>query len=169
MTDSEAIECSQRGNQDAFAELYGRHKSLVYRRCLQILRDPHTAEDASQEVFLKAWAHLGQFSGNSAFSTWLYRIATNESLVHLRKKPPTFVYLDDSTAKPFEVPDPRDTYQHVQLSEVLDKVRPQDEQVLGMWLDGHRNHEIAAALGTNLSNIKSRIHRTKNALREALA
>ena len=169
MTDPEAIALAKNGNREAFADLYRRHKKTVYRRCLQMLHNEHDAEDMTQEVFLKVWPRLGQFDCRSEFSTWLHRTATNTVIDHMRKKVPTFVYLDDSSAKPFEIPDSRDIHRRVQLSEVLEKVRPQDEQILGMWLDGRRNHEIARATGSNLSTVKSRVHRTKNALREALA
>jgi len=166
--DEVSLALAKRGEPDAFADLYRRHKQLVYRRCLQMLHDENKAEDATQDVFLKVWSHLGQFDGRSTFSTWLYRITTNHVLDSLRKTPPTFLYLDDVDTE-FEIPDPRDTHAHVQLSQVLEKVRPQDEQILGLWLDGRRTEEIARATGTGVGNVKYRIHRTKNALREALA
>jgi len=165
---NEVLARAKQGDPEAFAELYVQYRHLVYRRCLQMLHDEPAAEDLTQEVFLKVWAHIGQFDGRSQFSTWLYRIATNAVLVYLRKTAPAFVYLDDNTAQ-FEIPNPSDTYRHVQLSEVLEKVRPQDEEVLGMWLDGRKIQDIAKSTGTNLSNVKSKIHRAKGALREALA
>src|SRR5262249_871335 len=72
------------GDRNAFAELIRRHHAKVMGLCLSMLRNGSLAEDAAQEVFIKAYRSLGRFSGDSSFSTWIYRIAANHCLDILR-------------------------------------------------------------------------------------
>lgn len=77
---------AQSGDANAFAALMSQYESHVYRLALNITRNPQDAEDALQDAFLKAYAHLGEFRGDSRFSTWLVRIATNEALTKMRQR-----------------------------------------------------------------------------------
>ena len=74
------------GNPDAYEVLVRRHQARVYRIALRILGDPADAEDVTQEVFVQVWSALAGFGGQSAFTTWLYRIAVNRSLNHRRRR-----------------------------------------------------------------------------------
>jgi len=74
------------GDHDAFAELVRRHHAEIIGLCVSMLRDASLAEDAAQEAFLKAFRSLEKFRKDSSFSTWLYRIASNTCLDHLRRK-----------------------------------------------------------------------------------
>ena len=76
------------GNANAFAALMSQYQSHVYRLVLSITRNRQDAEDALQDAFLKAYAHLGEFRGDSRFSTWLVRIATNAALTKMRQRSP---------------------------------------------------------------------------------
>lgn len=77
---------AQSGDANAFAALISQYESHVYRLALNITRNPQDAEDVLQDVFLKAYAHLGEFRGDSRFSTWLVRIATNAALTKMRQR-----------------------------------------------------------------------------------
>ena len=74
------------GNRNAYAEIVRRYEQRVRSYCAMTLRDTLAAEDAAQEVFIKAYEALGKFRGNSSFSTWIYRIAANHCTDLLRKK-----------------------------------------------------------------------------------
>src|SRR5712691_11101187 len=78
--DREAIEACQRGDRDAFDGLVERYQRDVYRLCYRYVNNHHDASDLAQDVFLKAYRAIGRFRGDSAFSTWLYRIAVNTCL-----------------------------------------------------------------------------------------
>src|SRR5215470_17997923 len=74
------------GGSGAFGELYERHRMRVYRTAFRILRNAQDAEDAVQRSFQRAFVNLSRFRGDSAFSTWLTRIAMNEALMMLRQR-----------------------------------------------------------------------------------
>jgi len=77
---------AQSGDAKAFAALMSQYESHVYHLALNITRNPQDAEDALQDAFLKAYAHLGEFRGDSRFSTWLVKIATNTALTKMRQR-----------------------------------------------------------------------------------
>lgn len=97
---TELIARAQRGDESALTALYHEHKSHVYRRCNQMLRNPADAEDLTQEVFMKLHQKIASFRGDSSFSTWLYRVATREVLMFLRGKQPETVSLQDLPREP---------------------------------------------------------------------
>jgi len=76
----------QRKKKGAFARLVDAHSDKIYRLALKMLGDQQDAEDVLQETFIKAFNHIDSFEGRSKLSTWLYRIAVNESLMLLRKR-----------------------------------------------------------------------------------
>ena len=85
MDDTELIEQVKAGNQSAYSSLMDRYMPLVYSLNLRMLRNPQDAEDATQDVFIRAYQQINQFRGQSRFSTWLYRIAVNMNLRKLKK------------------------------------------------------------------------------------
>src|SRR5205085_9193025 len=78
--DREAIEACRRGDREAFDRLVERYQRDVYRLCYRYVNNHHDSSDLAQESFLKAYRAIGRFRGESAFSTWLYRIAVNTCL-----------------------------------------------------------------------------------------
>jgi RNA polymerase sigma-70 factor (ECF subfamily) len=85
MSETEAIERAQAGESDSFEALYGLHKRRVYSLCLRMTGNTAEAEDLTQEAFLQLYRKIATFRGESAFSTWLHRLAVNVVLMHLRK------------------------------------------------------------------------------------
>src|SRR5690242_16133056 len=83
-----SLEALQAGDRAEFARLVDAYSGPIYRLVLKILGDPQDAEDVLQETFIKAYRHIRQFEGRSSFSTWLYRIASNESFMLLRRRQP---------------------------------------------------------------------------------
>ena len=99
----EAIEACRRGEREAFDRLVERYQRDVYRLCYRYVNDHEDANDLAQEVFLKAWRAIGRFRGDSAFSTWLYRIAVNACLNFRALRRPVTQELPETLADPVPV------------------------------------------------------------------
>src|SRR5262245_55595339 len=81
-TDAELVRRAQMGEEDAFAALFNAHKAKIYSLCLRMTSNTAEAEDLTQDAFLQVFRKLGTFRGDSALSTWLYRVAVNTVLMH---------------------------------------------------------------------------------------
>jgi RNA polymerase sigma-70 factor (ECF subfamily) len=93
--DSDVIKRAQEGDADAFAALFHAHKARIYSICLRMTTNAAEAEDRTQDAFLQVFCKIATFRGDSAFSTWLHRIAVNTVLMHFRKKSLNQVSLDE--------------------------------------------------------------------------
>ena len=179
LTDSELVELSRKGDQEAFGELTRRH----WRKCVDLgcffLRNRGDAEDSVQDAFLKAYEHLDQFQGGAEFSTWLSRIVVNECLMLMRVRRRTrFVYLDegpsDTRAVPVQVPgagpDPEGELAYFQLNDVLlgevKRIPPMLRNVMLLRdVEGLPVGDVAQQLGITVSAAKSRLVRARAELR----
>jgi len=85
-TNSDLVRRIQEGDATAFEDLFTAHKLRIYSLCLRMTNNAAEAEDLTQDAFLQVFRNLSRFRGESALSTWLYRIAVNTVLMHLRKK-----------------------------------------------------------------------------------
>src|ERR1700721_4770919 len=92
---SELVKRAQEGHSEAFAALFHAHKARIYSVCLRMTNNATEAEDLAQDAFLQVFRKIATFRGDSAFSTWLHRIAVNTVLMHFRKKSLTQVSLDE--------------------------------------------------------------------------
>src|SRR5712691_5210316 len=109
-TDEDLVRLAQRGETRAFDELVKRYQDKVYRLSYKILRHEDDAAEALQDAFLSAYRGLQKFKAESTFSTWLYRIATNASLMKYRKRRDHHVSLEqsqssDQDSEPLQLPD----------------------------------------------------------------
>ena len=86
MTEAEAIRLAQQGDAGAFERIYRLHSRRVYALCLRMVGNPAEAEDLTQDAFLQLFRKIGTFRGESAFSTWLHRLAVNVVLMKLREE-----------------------------------------------------------------------------------
>src|SRR5512134_820486 len=108
--DAELVELTLTGDNRAFDELVVRYRDRVYRLCMKILRHDDDAAEALQDAFLSAYRGLRNFKRESRFSTWLYRIAKNASLMKLRRRREGHVSYEQSQggqedAEPMAIPD----------------------------------------------------------------
>lgn len=95
MTDEQVLVMQAKsGHSSAFGELYERHRLKIYRSAFRILRNPQDAEDAMQQSFQGAFTNVNRFRENSAFATWMTRIAINEALMMLRRRRVTTLFLE---------------------------------------------------------------------------
>ena len=92
--DAELLAAAQRGDEDAFGRLTDPFRGELHAHCYRMLGSVHDAEDALQEVFLRAWRGLARFEGRSSLRSWLYTIATNTCLNQIARRPKRVLPLD---------------------------------------------------------------------------
>src|ERR1700730_13841521 len=178
--DSEVIRRAQEGDADAFATLFHAHKARIYSVCLRMTNNAAEAEDLTQDAFLQVFRKIATFRGDSAFSTWLHRIAVNTVLMHFRKKSLTQVSLDEpysnsDGAKIRREYGAKDNYltgcvDRVALSNAI-KDLPQGYRTIFLLheVEGYEHQEIAQMLGCSVGNSKSQLYKAKLRIRELLA
>lgn len=170
---------AQRGEEEAFATLYQLHKKRVYSVCLQMTRDVADAEDLTQEAFMQVFRSVSSFRGDSAFSTWLHRIAVNTVLMKLRRrKSPPLVSLDepvstDSPSMKREVgkadPSLSGAIDRIALRRAVEELPAGCRQIFDLHeVEGYQHHEIAKLLQCSIGNSKSQLHKAKIKMRDVL-
>ena len=176
------VAAAKNGNDASFEELVNRYEGKILRLTRNITGNREDAEDAMQEAFLKAYAHLEGFQGDSRFYTWLVRIAANEALMRLRRRRPGQFSIDqpsqgDSDLMPRELedwrPNPEREYAYAEMQQILgdamEKLEDEYRIVLVLRdLEELSTQETAEALGMSVSAVKSRLLRARLKLREKL-
>lgn len=172
------IERTLNGDLKAFEELVRSYEKNVYQLALRILGNREDAEDAAQEVFLKAYRSLSRFQGDSKFSVWLYRIVTNQctDMLRARKRRPVqslSVQNDDGEEDELPVPDERFSPEKLldrkltreAVQRGLNSLSDESRQILLLReLRGLSYEEIGQALGLEPGTVKSRIFRARKKL-----
>jgi len=166
---SALVRSAQAGDVGAFESLYREHLGKVYGLCLRMLREPSRAEELTQEVFVLAWQKLGSFRGASAFSTWLYRLATNTVLGHLRSQgrwDERFATLDEPLERAGDLPRPDSG---IDLERAIAALPPAARLVfLLSQVEGYRHAEIAELIGIAEGTSKAHLHHARQQLRKDL-
>src|SRR5579862_2297972 len=124
MTEAEAIRLAQQGDAGGFERIYRLHSRRVYALCLRMVGNTAEAEDLTQEAFLQLFRKIGTFRGESAFSTWLHRLAVNVVLMRLRKKTISATSLDEQSESDEESSTPKKDVptEDLRLSGSVDRV-----------------------------------------------
>jgi RNA polymerase sigma-70 factor (ECF subfamily) len=177
--EAEAIAKAQAGDGAAFETLYSLHKRRVYSLCLRMLGNVAEAEDLTQEAFLQLYRKISTFRGDSAFSTWLHRLAVNVVLMHLRKKGLPQVSLEE-TLEPSQEDGPRKdiggrdlvlsgSIDRVTLERAVEDLPPGYRLVFVLHdVEGYEHNEIADMLECSIGNSKSQLHKARMKLRDLL-
>jgi RNA polymerase sigma-70 factor (ECF subfamily) len=162
---------AQNGDRVAFEQIYRENVGRVYAICLRILANSARAQELTQDVFVRAWEMIGTFRGESAFSSWLYRLAVNVVLVDLRaKQRRTARVLVTDDLSPYDrnenIINPGST---IDLERAMAALPEQARAVFVLHdVEGYRHDEIATLMGVATGTSKAQLHRARKLLREAL-
>ncbi len=182
MTEQELLSRAKNGDTEAFGELICQNERKIYALTFRMVGNREDAEDLAQEAFLNAWRGLQSFQGESSFSTWVYRLATNACIDYIRRQkrrqevedttPLEYedgdsLSLPDTTFEPQRKLEQREVQERVQ--EGLKRLSDDHRKILILReLSGLSYDEIAVSLGLDTGTVKSRIARARNSLRKIL-
>ena len=178
LTEAEAIDKAKQGDAEAFEVLYNLHKRRVYSLCLRMTANAAEAEDLTQEAFLQLFRKIATFRGESAFSTWLHRMAVNVVLMQLRKKGLPVVPLEETVESEEEALKKElggvDTklagsIDRMILERAIGKLPPGYRTIFVLHdVEGYEHNEIAGIVGCSIGNSKSQLHKARLKLRDLL-
>jgi RNA polymerase sigma-70 factor (ECF subfamily) len=181
---ADSLNALREGDRAEFARLVEQYSPMIYRLGLKMLNNPQDAEDILQETFIKAYKHIDKFDGRSSVSTWLYRIATNEALMSLRKIRPDTVSFDvpsiyeSEPQEPLQIIDwccmPEEEYltaeSRLRLDQAAERL-PESLRIVFVLRDieGLSTRETAEVLNISETAVKTRLSRARLRLREDLS
>ena len=186
-TDHDLIALARTGSEKAYRELLDRYQRPVFSLVYRMVRDRELAEDLAQETFVKVFNHLDRFNPKYKFSSWIFKIASNLAIDHLRKREPVTVSLDGSrnaeTAEEMESTritveskdeNPEEFLEAKELGQEIERaiglLRPDYRTaILLRHVEGRAYEEIAEVMGVPLGTVKTFIHRARAELRDTLA
>jgi len=166
------ISRAQNGDVDAFELIYNEHSGRVYALCLRLMGGDQTAAtELMQDVFVRAWKNLGKFRGESAFSSWLHRLAVNAMLENARsdkRRVARVLPMEDTSQigafAPGDSPELR-----IDLERAIARL-PEGARTAFVLhdIEGFQHQEIAAQLGIAVGTVKAQLHRAHKLLIQAL-
>jgi RNA polymerase sigma-70 factor (ECF subfamily) len=186
LPDADLVALAQKGRESAFRELIRRYERPVFSLIFRMVRDRETAEDLSQDTFIKVLNHLDKYRPEFRLSSWLFKIANNVAIDYLRKRHVETVSIDGSPhaataaeieSTSFEVVARQETaleeLEARELGGAIERaiagLRPEYRScILLRHVEGRSYEEIAATLDLPLGTVKTYIHRARHQLREAL-
>jgi RNA polymerase sigma-70 factor (ECF subfamily) len=172
LTDDVAL--AARGDRRAFERLYRQHVDRVFTLCARMTGERQRAEELTQDIFVRVWEKLGTFRGDSAFGTWLHRMAVNVVLNDRQSEKRRRERHDDGIenmdtlsfgdARPLPVPG-----LSLDLEAAIAMLPPGAKKVFVLHdVEGYTHEEIAGQLGVTAGGCKAQLHRARMLLREAL-
>lgn len=185
MTDTEKIwlKKSREGDVDSFEKLIAKHQQKVYNIAYRMMGNEEDAKDAAQEALIKVYKNIGNFRGDSGFSTWIYRIAVNACKDELRKKKHNVVSMDkemetdegsfkhefaDQSLKPDELLEQSELNEIVQSS-IQDLPEQNRVAIILRDIQGFSYEDISKVLDCPVGTVKSRINRGRKLLKDILS
>ncbi len=175
--DMELVEKALQGDQQAFSRLMSRYRDAIYYILLKMVNNPTDAEDLTIEAFGKAFRNLNQYTPTFAFSTWLFKIATNNCIDFIRKKRTSMISIDqDGSEKESpppsiqeESPDPEEQMIRNQkaklMRDVVNQLKPRYKDLIVLrYFKQYSYEEIANELDLPLGTVKAQLFRAKELL-----
>ena len=181
--DLEIVERAKQGDEAAYAKLLNKYRKSVYYMLLKMVHNPDDAEDLTQEAFAKAFASLAKFDPRYAFSTWLFRIATNNCIDHIRKKRVQTISIDnpyendDGDTMSFDIRDPDLTPSEVMLKQqrkeylkmAVDRLPLKYQKLVELrYFKELSYEEVAKELELPLGTVKAQLFRARELLTQEL-
>jgi RNA polymerase sigma-70 factor (ECF subfamily) len=155
--------------QKEFLDILNNHRGLIYKVCNLYCSDPEDRKDLFQETVFQVWKSLGNFRGESALSTWMYRIALNTAITHFRKDKRS---INSVSINGIDIPDINENDEKEELLkqlfaaiEDLDKI---DKSIVLLYLEEKSYEEISEITGLTKSNVGVRLNRIKTKLSNTL-
>ncbi|MBL8016254.1 MAG: sigma-70 family RNA polymerase sigma factor [Ignavibacteria bacterium] len=170
----ELIRQAAAGNSHAFRELYKNNVQRVYAVCLRAAQDRDTADELTQEVFVKAWEKLSSFQFGSKFSSWLHSIAVNQFLM-MKRSEKRFTErvneLTEITNRENLSSKTKQSYDsRIDIEDALGKLPEQARMAFVLHdIEGYKHHEIADMMDIEVGTSKAHLHRARRMLREELS
>ena len=171
------VQKARSGDQKAYAELLGRYRDAIYFMLLKMVNNPSDAEDLTIEAFGKAFKNINQYTPNFAFSTWLFKIATNNCIDFIRKKRAATISLDQSNDDPDTTSvtiqsDTLDPEAHMinsqkikLLREVVNKLKPRYRTLVELrYFKEYSYEEISQELELPIGTVKAQLFRARELL-----
>lgn len=160
------------GDRRAFERLYRVHVNRVFSVCARMVADRQQAEELTQDIFVRAWEKLSLFRGESAFSTWLHRLAVNVVLnarkIEGRRRSRTADDVSED-GEAFTAPMPLAPGDLLDLERAMEKLPPGARRVFVLHdVEGYKHEEIAEMLGVTSGACKAQLHRARMLLRRQL-
>ena len=186
LTDKDVIEHARNGRESAFRELIRRYERPVFSIIFRMVRDRELSEDLAQDTFIKVLNALDKYDPSYKFSSWIFKIAHNTTVDHLRKKELDTLSLDGSpharteeqaeatSFKPADRSLDPERYTESQqigseIEAAIEELRPQYREAILLWhVEGRPYDEIASIMDLPLGTVKTYIHRGRNELRQKL-
>ncbi len=175
--DLELVNRALRGDQQAYSRLLSRYRDAIYYMLLKMVNHPTDAEDLTIETFGKAFRNLNQYTPNFAFSTWLFKIATNNCIDFIRKQRTPLISIDqshmDKDSTPLAIqessPDPEEnmikSQKAVLMRNVVDQLKPRYKNLIVLrYFKEYSYEEIANELDLPLGTVKAQLFRAKELL-----
>lgn len=168
--DTEDVRAAASGDRVAFQRLYRRHVDRVYGALLRLAGYDHArAEDLTQDAFVRAWQKLAEFRHESAFGTWLYRLAVNVALMDIRARGANPVGFVDEDALPEQGDTPFCAAERDELERAIGKLPPRARAVLVLHdIEGWKHEDISRDLDMAVGTSKAQLHRARALLRKLL-
>lgn len=171
-SDGELVSAARAGDLQAFEALYRRHVGRTHALALRMTADPREAEEATQDVWVRAWERLGTFRDQSAFTTWIHRIAVNLILDRERRRS-TWT----RRTRPLDHPGmvrrartPERTEDRLALEAALAALPEGARHMFVLHeIEGLKCREVAEVTGTAVGTVKAQLHRARRLLKEALS
>jgi RNA polymerase sigma-70 factor, ECF subfamily len=161
---------AQRGETEAFEQLYGCTVSRVYTLCLRMTGDPQRARELAHDTFVRAWETLASFRGQSTFASWIHRIAVNMVLQDTRsgRRRNARVGLADDFEQAIDAVAPgADPVTRLDLEAAIRRLSPDARRVVVLHdIEGYRHDEIASLLGVAPGTVRARLHHARKQLKE---
>jgi RNA polymerase sigma-70 factor (ECF subfamily) len=186
LPDADVVKLAQQGRDAAFRELVRRYERPVFSLVFRMVRDRETAEDLAQDAFIKVLNHIDRYRPEFKFSSWLFKIANNVAIDHLRKRQLDTISIDGSPhaatqaeieATSFDVVARQENALEEMearelgsaIEQAIARLRPEYRSCIMLrHVEGRSYEEIAATLDLPLGTVKTYIHRARHELRRAL-